>query len=135
MLMFSNNERTNMNGKTTQTTLCILASALMVAGGVTGCGSKSEPSPPVATPEQLANAKPYPLKTCLVSGEALDSMGGAVSMVVDGQEIKFCCKDCITEFNDNTEKYMAKLAEVPAIPDVPATPKLEGDAVPKVPQP
>lgn len=54
-------------------------------------------------------AKPYPLKTCLVSGNDLDSMGGPISKTYDGQVIKFCCKPCIKKFEANQAKYLAKL--------------------------
>jgi nitrous oxide reductase accessory protein NosL len=55
-------------------------------------------------------AKPYPLKTCLVSGNDLDSMGGPITKVYDnGQEIKFCCKPCIKKFEANPGKYLGKL--------------------------
>lgn len=60
----------------------------------------------------LANAadvKPYPLKTCLVSGNELGSMGKPVTKVYNGQEIKFCCKPCIKKFEANPEKYLSKL--------------------------
>ena len=54
-------------------------------------------------------AKPYPLAKCLVSGNDLDSMGGPITKVYNGQEIKFCCKPCIKKFEANQAKYLAKL--------------------------
>ncbi len=54
-------------------------------------------------------AKPYPLKNCLVSGNDLDSMGGPITKVYKGQEIKFCCKPCIKKFEANQAKYLSKL--------------------------
>lgn len=54
-------------------------------------------------------AKAYPLKNCLVSGNDLDSMGGPITKVYDGQEIKFCCKPCIKKFEANQAKYLSKL--------------------------
>jgi YHS domain-containing protein len=54
-------------------------------------------------------AKAYPLKTCLVSGNDLNSMGGPVTKVYNGQEIKFCCKPCVKKFEANQAKYLAKL--------------------------
>ncbi len=64
------------------------------------------------TPESALGAeksKPYPLKTCLVSGNDLDSMGGPITKVYDGQEIKFCCKPCIKKFEANQAKYLTKM--------------------------
>jgi YHS domain-containing protein len=57
----------------------------------------------------LAADKPYPLKTCLVSGNELGSMGKPITKVYNGQEIKFCCKPCIKKFEANPEKYLSKL--------------------------
>jgi hypothetical protein len=56
-------------------------------------------------------AKPYPLDTCIITGDKLGSMGAAVSVIQDGQEVKFCCKGCIKDFNKVPAKYLAKMAE------------------------
>ena len=53
--------------------------------------------------------KPYPLRTCIVSDNALESMGGSISRVHQGQQVKFCCKPCIRKFEANPAKYLAKL--------------------------
>lgn len=53
--------------------------------------------------------KPYPLDTCLVSGEKLGEMGEAFVMVHKGQEIKFCCKGCVKDFKKDPEKFLTKL--------------------------
>ncbi len=52
---------------------------------------------------------PYPLKTCIVSDNDLDSMGGPVTKVHKGQEVKFCCKPCVKKFDANPEKFLKKL--------------------------
>ena len=54
-------------------------------------------------------AKPYPLKTCIVSDNDLDSMGEQSSFVYQGQTIKVCCKACIAKFEKNPPKYLMKL--------------------------
>ena len=59
--------------------------------------------------EAPPQAKPYPLTTCIVTGEALGSMGAAVSLVHAGQEVKFCCKGCIKDFKQDPAKYLKKL--------------------------
>jgi YHS domain-containing protein len=56
-----------------------------------------------------AAAKPYPLKTCIVSDNDLDSMGEQASFVYQGQTIKVCCKACIAKFEKNPAKYLKKL--------------------------
>lgn len=53
--------------------------------------------------------KPYPLDTCLVSGEKLGSMGKPFVIVHEGQEIAFCCKKCKPKFDADPAKYLAKL--------------------------
>lgn len=59
----------------------------------------------------LAFAAPvaYPLKTCLVTGNELGSMGKPITKVYNGQEIKLCCKPCIKKFEANPAKYLSKL--------------------------
>ena len=58
-------------------------------------------------------AKPYPLKTCIVSGEEINDKGQMKphSFVVDGQEVKLCCKSCLKDFNKDKAKYMKKIDE------------------------
>lgn len=69
-----------------------------------------------------AKAKAYPLDICLVTGEKLDSMGGVVTVVADGQEYKFCCKGCIKDFNKDPAKYAKKLADAAKAKAEPAKP-------------
>ena len=54
--------------------------------------------------------KPYPLKTCIISGEKLGSMGKPPVLVVDNQEVKFCCKNCIKDFNKDPQKYLKEIS-------------------------
>ncbi len=79
-----------------------LFSALLLGLSLTACSS----------PDGAATAggpKPYPHTTCLVSGNDLDSMGGAVTKVYGNQEIKFCCNPCVKKFEANKAAYLAKL--------------------------
>jgi len=57
------------------------------------------------------SAKPYTLKTCLVSDEKLGEMGDTITMIHEGQEWKFCCKPCVKKFNKDPKKYTALLAK------------------------
>ncbi|HVV71367.1 MAG TPA: hypothetical protein VHI52_07695 [Verrucomicrobiae bacterium] len=59
-------------------------------------------------------AKPYPLKTCIVSGEKLGKMDKPFVFVFEGREIKLCCKDCQKEFKKNSAKYIKKIEEAEA---------------------
>jgi YHS domain-containing protein len=63
-----------------------------------------------------ANAlvKPYPLNYCLVSGDKIGEMGEPAMTNYMGQEIKFCCADCVKDFNKNPKKYLKKLAKAEA---------------------
>ena len=60
-------------------------------------------------PSKASSPLPYPLKTCLVSGEGLDSMDERVSTMYKGQVFEFCCKPCLKKFNKDPEKYRAML--------------------------
>lgn len=70
------------------------------------------PKAPETKPAAPATAapKPYPLKTCIVSDNDLDSMGEQASFVYQGQTIKVCCKPCVAKFEKNPAKYLKKLA-------------------------
>ena len=57
----------------------------------------------------LAADTPYPLDTCIVSGNKLGTMGKVVVRSHEGQEIKFCCKPCVKKFEANPAKYLSKL--------------------------
>ena len=55
--------------------------------------------------------KAYPLKTCVVSGEKLDSMGKPYVFTNGNQEVKLCCKDCLKDFKKDTAKFTKKIQE------------------------
>lgn len=61
-----------------------------------------------------AKAKPYTLKTCVVSDEKLGEMGDAYVFTYKDREIKLCCKSCLKDFNKNPAKYIKKLEEAEA---------------------
>jgi YHS domain-containing protein len=52
---------------------------------------------------------PYTLTTCIVSGDKLDAMGKPVMIDYKGQQLGFCCKSCIGDFEKDPAKYLAKL--------------------------
>ncbi len=51
----------------------------------------------------------YPVKTCVVSGEKLGSMGDPVDYVAGNRLVRFCCKDCVKAFEADPQKYLSKL--------------------------
>ncbi len=62
-----------------------------------------------ATTGPSGATKPYPKTTCVVSGNALGSMGPVITKVYQGQEVKFCCQPCVKKFDANPAKYLEKL--------------------------
>ena len=75
-----------------------LAAAALLAG----CASYNYSDKP------SASAKPYPRDTCIVSGDKFDH-GKPVVRVVNGQEVKLCCEDCLKDFEKNPAKYLTQL--------------------------
>ena len=59
--------------------------------------------------EPTTQPTPYPLKTCLLSGETLGEMGPPVTIVYEGREMKFCCNSCRAKFEKDPQKYMKEL--------------------------
>lgn len=55
--------------------------------------------------------KPYPLTTCIVSGEKLGGMGDPYVHTYQDREIKFCCKGCLKTFNKDAAGYVKKIDE------------------------
>ena len=53
--------------------------------------------------------KPYPLDTCVVSGEKLGEMGKPYVFTHDGREVKLCCKSCLKDFKKDPAKYVKKM--------------------------
>lgn len=79
--------------------LALISSALVIISSLTSqAAAKAEAKP-----------KPYPLDTCLVSGEKLGGMGKPYVVVYEGQEIKLCCKGCEKDFKKEPAKYLKKL--------------------------
>jgi YHS domain-containing protein len=53
----------------------------------------------------------YPLDTCPVTGEALDSMGGPVDIVVNNRLVRLCCAGCEKAVRKDPAKVIAELDE------------------------
>ncbi len=80
-----------------QTLLCTTSALLTL----TACQGPAKQS--------SAAVQPYPLEDCLVTDNQLGSMGDPVTIVYEGQEIKFCCDPCEEEFLAEPEKFLSKL--------------------------
>jgi YHS domain-containing protein len=68
----------------------------------------------LAVDKKTEKPKPYPLKTCVVSGEKLGGMGDAYVFEYEGREIKLCCKSCLKDFKKDPAKYIKKIEEAEA---------------------
>jgi len=86
-----------------KTLKCLILTA--VAAGV-----MAVPFAARAADTNTAKPKPYPLTTCVVSGEKLGGdMGDPYVFMHEGREVKLCCKSCLKDFNKNPAKYMKKI--------------------------
>lgn len=57
----------------------------------------------------LQGCSQYPLDTCLVTGKKLGTMGEPYVHDHNGTTVKFCCEPCLEKFNEEPDKYLAKL--------------------------
>lgn len=80
--------------------MTILIYSVVAAFGVVALSADE----PVKSP---LKPKPYPLKKCIVTDEALDK--DAHSFIYKGQELKTCCKGCKDDFDAEPAKYLKKL--------------------------
>jgi len=63
-----------------------------------------------AEEKPAAKARPYPLKTCVVSDEKFGGdMGDPYIFTYQGREVKLCCKGCLDDFNKSPAKYLKKM--------------------------
>ncbi len=80
-----------------------------------GCVNKFEkdPAPSLAKLDKAVieqQVAAYPLKTCVVSGDALDIAGEPLNFVAGNQLVRFCCKGCVRKFKANPAMYLEKLS-------------------------
>lgn len=95
-----------------KTTFAFLSTMfLLTAGNAFSVQVSEKPqSHKAASSETLASkVKPYPLKTCIVSGDDLGEMGDPFVFTYKGQEIKLCCKPCKKDFDKDPAKYLKLL--------------------------
>ncbi len=86
----------------TITNLSATLLAIVILGG---------PLAGMAADAKKEKAKPYPLKTCIISGDKLGEMGEPYVYVYEGREIKFCCKNCVKDFKKDPAKYLKLIDE------------------------
>jgi YHS domain-containing protein len=87
-----------------------------VAASYFGAGSRGvapPPEPPAPPPPSSPGPDDRELaarqKTCPVTGEDLDAMGGPVRVSVNGRTVFVCCKACVKPLRQKPEQYLKKL--------------------------
>jgi len=109
--------------------LGLFAATIMAAAVVTAMGfappaqAPAKPQPPAKSDSAKTAAEnpqaakeapkgdPYPLDSCIVSGEKLGSMGKPVVKVYDGREVRFCCNGCVKQFEAKKDDFLKKIDE------------------------
>jgi hypothetical protein len=90
-------------------TLKTITAAILIAAFVTA------PLAGFAAEKKDGKAKPYPMDTCVVSGEKLgEGSMKTYTFTHEGQEVKLCCKSCEKDFKKDPAKYMKKIQEAQA---------------------
>jgi YHS domain-containing protein len=84
-----------------------LVAAIVVAASLVPLSS-------VGADKKSEKPKPYPLKTCIISGDKLGEMGDPFVYEYQGREIKFCCKNCLKDFKKDPAKYLKMIDEAEA---------------------
>jgi tetratricopeptide (TPR) repeat protein len=95
--------------------LILQAKALSIGRGFGG-GRRIVKTPATAE-DAVTMTKPsedYPLKTCVVSGEDLGSMGDPIAFMYDGTEVQICCKGCMKKFLADPPKFLRMVREAKA---------------------
>ncbi len=89
--------------KTMKAQLCaLLIYTTFAMTSVHGAAAADKTKPP----------KPYPLDTCVVSGEKFGgTMGEPFVFIHGGREVLLCCKGCKKAFDKEPAKYMAEIDE------------------------
>jgi YHS domain-containing protein len=80
-------------------TACALLTGSVILG-LAGCATHESSM-------QTSASTAYPLTKCVVSGEDLGDHPYVFTH--NGQTVKLCCKDCQAKFDQEPEKYMAKI--------------------------
>jgi hypothetical protein len=95
--------------------LLLSAAVVIAAGPAFGQSANDKKAAPQTETEMIAKARTnYPMKTCLVSDEALGSMGDAVAHVhraagKPDRVIFLCCEGCIDDFKADPAKFLKKV--------------------------
>ena len=77
-----------------------LMAAVLLSGALAGNAAEEKKAKAV---------KPYPMETCVVSGEKLGGMGEPFVFDYEGREIMLCCESCKKDFDKDPKKFVAKV--------------------------
>jgi len=88
-----------------------LTKSILTLGLLTGLATGIWNTQAADEPAMAASVKPYPLNYCVGSGEKFDAMGKTITTNYMGQEIKFCCKDCVKDFQKDPDAYLKKVQD------------------------
>jgi YHS domain-containing protein len=99
-----------MNGKMKELGITVVLASLLLAGLVVLAGCKeSEPTTPPAPPE------PEEVATAVIEQTICPVMAGPIdknfSAEYKGKTVYFCCAACKEKFEQEPEKYIAKLPQ------------------------
>ena len=64
----------------------------------------------------------YPLKTCVVSGAKLGTMGKPVTLTHQGREVRLCCPACEPKFKADPDAFMKKIDDAVVAEQLPSYP-------------
>jgi hypothetical protein len=73
------------------------------------CGHCSAAKTPANDATAGEVSKDYPLNVCVVSGEALGSMGEPYTLVHQEKEVRLCCRSCVKAFHENADEHLETL--------------------------
>lgn len=62
--------------------------------------------------KQKPTVKPYPFNFCIVQGDRLDPDAEPYAAVHEGQQYRFCCKDCWSEFRADPKPFVEKFKKL-----------------------
>jgi YHS domain-containing protein len=99
----------------------LLAAALLAAApALSLAADQKAPAPTATESEMIAKARAtYPMKTCLVSDEALGDINEATPYIYHqagkpDRVLFVCCEGCIDDFKVDPAKYLKKLDDAAA---------------------
>jgi len=114
-MLTTSNKVWRLRGAAALALFCVAGTGLALAPALA-------PTPGNVQDDKGPKGDPYPLDTCIVSGEKLGSMGAPITLAHEGREIKLCCNGCVKPFKENPADFIAKIDEQIIKQQLPAYP-------------